>query len=196
MQTLPCLLALLILIPVFPAVADGAGGLVGLQIGGSFPTDEFGRVVDNGWEGGFTATTFGLRNVGIGVDVAYHRWSGSLDSTPLGTPLLGPGWRVDVNAIQYTAHLMFMPRIGGKLRPYARSGTGFYWLRSDLSRADFSAKGDWDPSWTYHVGAGVILDGTPSDLGIGATYQVIQDSGADLTFYTVAASLMWGGGPK
>jgi len=195
MKPLPCLFALLMLIPVSPAVADGAGGLVGLQIGGSFPTGEFSRLFDNGWEGGFTATTFGWRQVGIGLDVAYHRWSGSLDSTPLES-LLGPGWRVNVNAIQYTAHLMFMPRTNGKLRPYARSGTGFYWFRSDLSRSGFFSAGDWDPSWTYHVGAGVIIDGTPSDLGIGATYQVIQDSGLDLTLYTVAASLMWGSGPK
>jgi len=72
MKTLMVLVALMLPFAA-PALAGKGEGSISLQLGGSFPTDEFGRMFDNGWEGGLSGTAFGSDQVGVGVDGLYHR---------------------------------------------------------------------------------------------------------------------------
>src|SRR5206468_10845117 len=126
----PILLTAPALFDAPPGVAAKGDRRVGPQFGGSVPTSDFTKSAKTGFQGGLAATYMETEQAGIGVDVAYHLWSGSNDANADAVARFGPGSELKFSAIQATAHVLYAFRTGGKARPYAKIGFGPYWLKT------------------------------------------------------------------
>src|SRR5258708_2066948 len=118
------LFAALTLFAAAPALAAKGDMRIGLRCGPSVPTDDFSTVANAGVEGGLAARFMTSERVGVGVDVAYHAWSGSDAANAQLAAFIGPGWSANFDAIQTTAHMRYDSLPGGGVSPYAELGWG------------------------------------------------------------------------
>ena len=200
------LLTALALFDATPGVAAKGDRWVGPQFGGSVPTSDFTKSAKTGFQGGLAATYMETEQAGIGVDVAYHLWSGSNDANADAVARFGPGSELKFSAIQATAHVLYAFRTGGKARPYAKVGFGPYWLKTKVDTRTYTYNvGDALQKFGYNMGAGVNFKVSPTqDIGIGGMYHVIVTGGpgpsagsrSAVNLFTLSVSLMWGAGAK
>lgn len=174
-----------------PAEADRGESWLGFQLGASAPTGEFTQTVRTRFEGGVLLTYMASRHVGVGIDLTHHGWSSTDAAAADVAALFGPGTEVDYYAIQTTGHLLYDVRTGGKVRPYAKVGSGLYSMGSRL-RTSLGQFNSTESEFGYNLGAGVSagLDVSPRyRFGVAGTYHVIV-TGTRTTFYTVGVSFM------
>jgi hypothetical protein len=155
---------------------------VGIHVGASSPTGDFGDSAELGLQGSLSGTWMMAPGWGIGADVGYLRWNGTDQLNGLfreGEGLSGatPPYEDEVRlqAIQLTAHGLYrFPTADGAV-PWLKGGMGLYVLSSHLVNAQLL---DLDASKSYFgllVGAGLDFPiGGGYALGLEAGYQRIH----------------------
>ncbi len=168
---------------------------------------------ESGLDAGLSFTGNRNRNMGFGLDVAYHYWPVSGDYKDTFNELLrretwntlqlgGTGWRL--NARQLTAHVKLTALADRTWRPWLQAGVGFYQLDPNTTgysgNAGFfgvrigSLKRTTHPG--YNITAGAEVRGGPrTRLGLNASYHRVrcrQAYGSELEVFSVGCHVFFG----
>jgi outer membrane protein with beta-barrel domain len=176
-----------------PAAAARGETWIGFQLGASAPTGDFTQTVRTRFEGGVSGTYMASKHIGVGMDLTHHGWGSTESATAEVEAFFGPGTEVDYYAIQTTGHLFCDVRTDGRVRPYAKVGSGLYTIGSRL-RTSLGQFNSTESEFGYNFGGGVSASLDMSSryrLGVAGTYHVIV-TGTKTTFYTIGLSFMRG----
>ena len=185
------LIAAIIVLGATPSLAAKGDKSISLQLGGLVPTGDYRRSADPGFEGRLVGTYMESDHVGIGADVAYHRWKASDDANAYASALFGPGSEITYDGVQVTPHVLYDFRAGGDIRPYAKAGAGLYSVRSKLV-TPFGSADDRSWNFSYSLGAGIeVFDNPRYGVGLGGMYHIIQAGDAKPRLFTVGLILAW-----
>jgi opacity protein-like surface antigen len=181
-----------------PAHALGGGFVFGVQGGGGVPTGDYGDEFSSGFNFGGTVDYMLMPMFSLGADLGYHsnnakdevnqEFSDSL-SSQAGFPVTG---EIKANALQYGAHVMFMPPVPGGIHPYVQVGVAQY--NTKLRFEGGGVKVDVESNQMgFNVGGGALFNAAPLvGVGVDVRYHNVgtkDDFGADLTWLAVSARL-------
>ncbi len=160
---------------------------IGVNGGLTIPTGDLGDAVGIGFHIGGEYTYMVNENVGVGGDLAYHKF-GSKDVT-VGAYTISS----ELSTIQYTAHgKLFFPT-QSEMKPYLKLGLGMYTGKAKVSSNIPGAIEGEDSSTDFGINFGVGADWKINESmswGGNAAYHTIDGD----ALLTVSAGLRWGMG--
>lgn len=207
--TIPALVIACLLAAV---TAHARGWEIGPRLAISVPTGDAEISNDLGINAGVAATSMGDRAIGVGLDVAYHRWPGSsyanaeldeLFSRLSGTAITGT--KLTLSAFQFGGHVKVVPPARGAAALWFKAGAGLYRLNSDLrlpveqlAAAGWQIVSDGGGSITHSLGVvgsvGIDIETLASmKLGLDVSFHYLEwtaDTGAHFTAFTIGISLL------
>lgn len=194
---MPVRLLVLILVLAVWFVATAAADELGVTLGFPIPTAEIGDH-QLGIQGGLTASVYDTRNVGIGLDAAYHDWPVSPEfkaafERELWILEIGsPTW--NISALQTGGHVKLLVPSRSAWRSWLQLGAALYRVDPRLELSGQKLDSKWEGGASATVG--FDYEANPRmRLGLNAAYHHVwlkEYLGSDFDALEVGTHLLFG----